>query len=370
MKEIKLTREELFEMVWREPLTVISKRYHITYAELRKIYFELNIPVPDGGHWSKLQWGKPVTVSMLPPCTNCQNDVILNVREPDDLDVIIDKVETEEVCNTVSIFKVPGRLTNPDILITKTREYFEAVKRYDWRRNEKYPEKKDILSIDVQYCNLPRALRIFDTIIKILKSRGYDISFGWRGTLAIVYGQNVGMKLREINKVSTKPRERYSSRELDPTGRLSFQIGEYEVRTVNDGREPLEEKIDTIIYKIEAEGKKWHDWHVQVEIREKERQEQLRIEREARARKEKELSDFKSLYILANRLHQANIMRNYISLIEINAQNIGNDTTELRPWLEWARKKIDWYDPLICGTDDTFTVDDKSTIFQNLIQHK
>lgn len=368
MKEIRLTREELFEMVWREPLTVIAKRYHIVYAELRKIYLKLDIPVPDGGHWSKLQWGKPVTIPILPSDTSVKQDIVLIEREPGDPDIINDIHDKEGVCNTEPLFKVPTRLANPDALVTKAKEFFEAHKGGFWGSNIRFLEGEDVLSIDVQYSNLGRALRIFDTVIKILRSRGHSISFGWKGTEAVIYGQEIGMRIREIHKVADKPKDRYSSRELEPTGRFTFLIGRHYDKAVSDGRKPIEEKIDSIISKLEAEAKQWHDWRLEGEIRAKERKEQLRIEQEARARKEKELSDFKSLYILANRLHQANIMRNYLSQKGDNAKDGGENTSEFGQWLVWAQQKIDWYDPLINRVDDTFTEDDKSNIFKDLIQ--
>lgn len=367
MKEIRLTREELFEMVLKEPLTVISERYHINYQELRGIYIEMKIPVPSGGHWSKLRWGKPVTIPILPLNTSGKQEIVLFESEPGETDIISDIHKKEEGCNTEPKFIVPQKLTNPDILITKAKEFFEAHKGGYWGSNIRFLEGKDVLSIDVRYTNLGRALRIFDTVIKILRSRGHDISFGWKGTVAVIYGQEIGMRLREIYKVAEKPKDRYSTRELEPTGRFTFLIGRHFDNSVNDGRKLIEEKIDSIISKLEAEAKQWYDWHLESEIREKERQEQLRIEQEARARKEKELSDFKSLYILANRLHQANIMRNYLSLIEANANMMGLNKAEFEHWTDWARRKIDWYDPLICGEDDTFTEEDKSSIFQDLV---
>lgn len=154
---------------------------------------------------------------------------------------------------------------------------------------------------------------------------------------------------------------------IELIGRFSFLIGRYHEKTVTDGRKLIEYRINTIISKLEAEGKQWHDWRIKSEIREKEWQEQLRIEQEARARREKELSDFKSLFFHANRLHQANIMRNYISLVEETTMNNEQDNSELRKWIEWARQKIDWYDPLINGADEIFTERDKTDIFQDLI---
>lgn len=366
MKEIRLTREQLYEIVWKEPLTSIVKRYHITYTELRRVYHDLNIPIPEGGYWSKLRWGKEVEKIKLTLGYSGKQEVELIVKEPNDSVPLLTASSKSSIeQETEEIFTVPQRLTNPDILTTNTKEYFDAVNRYDWRSRDKYPERKDVVSINVQHSNLPRALRIFDTIIKILRSRGYGISFGWNGTEAVIYGQEVGMRLREINKVSDKPREGYGSRELDPTGRFTFLIGTFEVKTISDGRKLIEDKIETIIYKLEAEAKLRYDWHIKAEIRKKEMLEQQRIEQEARERKNKELSDFKSLFYQAGRLHQASMMRSYISVVE-KQDHQGSE--EFNQWVQWAKQKVDWYDPLINGSDESFTEEDKSNIFKDLVK--
>jgi hypothetical protein len=366
MKKVTKTREELYEMIWKEPLTSIVKRYHITYTEFRQVYHDLNIPIPEGGYWSKLLWGKEVEKVKLPESYTGKQEIELKEKDPNDpIPQLTASPKSSVEQDTEEIFKVPQRLTNPDILITNTKEYFDAVNKHDWRSRDRYPERKDVMSVDVQHCNLPRALRIFDTIIKILRSRGYDISFGWKGSEAVIYGQKIGMRLREINKVSDKPKEGYCSRELDPTGRLTFLIGNYEVKTVSDGRKLIEEKINTIIDKLEAEAKQWYDWHIEAEIREKERQEQQLIKREARELKNKELSNFKSLFYHASRLHQATIMKSYISIVE--KQN-HESSEEFTRWVQWAKQKVNWYDPLINGPDESFTEEDKTNIFRDLIK--
>lgn len=368
MKKITLTRKELYEMAWKEPLTSISKRLAVKYDDLRKIYHNMEIPIPSGGYWSKLRWGITSEIVALPLDYSGEDHVDLYQKEPGDPDIIRDTRESSEECNTEPLFKVPLRLTNPDKLTLDAKEYFEANKERPWAGSVRILQGKSILSIDVQYSNLSRALRIFDTLIKILRSRGHEISFNWNGTVAVIYGEGIAMRLREIHKATEKPTGSYGSRELKPTGKFTFQIGNHELKTVSDGKKPIEEKIDSIIEKLEAEARQWHGWHLEAELRREEEAEKLRIKQEVRARKEKELSDFKSLYILANRLHQANIMRDYLFQVESHANENGLNTEEFTKWVDWARHKIEWYDPVVCAKDETFTEEDKLKIFHDLIQ--
>ena len=65
---------------------------------------------------------------------------------------------------------------------------------------------------------------------------------------------------------------------------------------------------------------------------------------------ENDLSKFKEMLGKASRWHKANNLRNYIKAVEEKEMS-NNDSIELREWLDWARKKADWYDPFIESKD-------------------
>jgi len=69
-------------------------------------------------------------------------------------------------------------------------------------------------------------------------------------------------------------------------------------------------------------------------------------------RKEKELKDFQDLLHRANRWQQARVLREYIYEVEANAEENGSLSDELNNWIDWARKKADWYNPLVMREDD------------------
>jgi len=102
---------------------------------------------------------------------------------------------------------------------------------------------------------------------------------------------------------------------------------------------------------LELEGIRMREKRIASEIRRKKWEEQQRIEQELRERQDKEAKAFKKLFLKAIRLHQANILRNYIRTFESNAFKKGKKTKELKKWLAWADKKVSWYDPLINADD-------------------
>ncbi len=46
MSKAKLSREELYNLVWSEPFSTLSKKYAISDVGLRKACIRMNIPLP------------------------------------------------------------------------------------------------------------------------------------------------------------------------------------------------------------------------------------------------------------------------------------------------------------------------------------
>lgn len=66
MSEVVLTRNELNNIVWSEPMLKLAEKYAISDVGLRKICNGMYIPLPRAAHWMKLQVGKNVPQPKLP----------------------------------------------------------------------------------------------------------------------------------------------------------------------------------------------------------------------------------------------------------------------------------------------------------------
>jgi hypothetical protein len=62
-----VTREELFEAVWSEPLTKLAARYNVSGSYLARVCDSLRVPRPDRGYWAKKEVGKAPPKPSLPP---------------------------------------------------------------------------------------------------------------------------------------------------------------------------------------------------------------------------------------------------------------------------------------------------------------
>ncbi len=65
-----MTRSELYELVWKEPMIHVAKRFGISDVALRKTCVKHNIPTPPLGYWAKLAHGKKVVQPPLPPSSS------------------------------------------------------------------------------------------------------------------------------------------------------------------------------------------------------------------------------------------------------------------------------------------------------------
>lgn len=62
----KLTRQELYALIWDRPVTKLAKEFGISDVALHKICRKFRIPTPPVGYWMKKAHGKPITTTPLP----------------------------------------------------------------------------------------------------------------------------------------------------------------------------------------------------------------------------------------------------------------------------------------------------------------
>lgn len=62
-----ITRNQLYDMVWAKPLSVLATEFSISGNGLKKICAKYSVPVPQRGYWAKIAAGKPASKIKLPP---------------------------------------------------------------------------------------------------------------------------------------------------------------------------------------------------------------------------------------------------------------------------------------------------------------
>ena len=415
---METTREELFKMIWKEPVTKVAEKMGVPAPILRKYCHLLNIPTPSSGYWSKLQFGKPVEIPPLPAFEDNEvptldsfqmpkkkkekiqkesakekekpsneettiipsepnepkQEVVYIVEEPQDPR---EKVQYELKKMDQTVFIVPEVLYAKNPLIIDTKEYFRGEINAKYLDKNPYKSKiKSPLNIRVQPENLDRALRIFSTIIRILELRGHQIvAKGVNNTCAIVHEEEIPIQLYEKNKQIPNTESRYPNYLTVPSGRFKFEIPRkrrfsYNSVCVEDTpATKLEEKIINIIAKIEIEAISIKEDREELErLRKQQEEERKRREleeqkkRELAKKREKERTELKAAFLSAECYSWANILRAYVEKYESFLNEKESIVDEDKEKLNWLKRKIEWLDPFFECDDELLTEEDKRNL--------
>ena len=81
MKDVVITREELYEAVWGEPIRQLAGRYGLSDVGLAKICRRLNVPKPGLGYWAKVEAGHKMPRTPL-PARALQDRYVIRIKPP------------------------------------------------------------------------------------------------------------------------------------------------------------------------------------------------------------------------------------------------------------------------------------------------
>ena len=194
---IRLTRQELYNLVWSEPVWTLAKRYGFSDVWLAKICKKHNIPRPPRGYWARKQAGQRVTQTPLPK-KNIDTNIEIHTKTGDHISSNDKKTFLQEVGLTRQTMKmpaVPDSLVNPHPLVERSASILASCNVDP--KGLVIPATKDCLDIHVSRDSLPRALRIIDTLIKFFESKGLEVSLSEGRTMVKILNIDVGMSLGE-----------------------------------------------------------------------------------------------------------------------------------------------------------------------------
>lgn len=62
-----VTRQELYDLAWQEPMLRVAARFGVSSSYLSRVFTELRVPRPAPGYWAKREFGKAPAAPELPP---------------------------------------------------------------------------------------------------------------------------------------------------------------------------------------------------------------------------------------------------------------------------------------------------------------
>ncbi|WP_034920880.1 hypothetical protein [Gillisia sp. CAL575] len=292
----------------------------------------------------KLKHGKESPIKPLPK----GESEVIKLNSKNKKEVTLDKYNSIFHQSNLN-FKVPEKLSNPHPLVKKAKEVLKNQKA-GW-----YGKGKDIIysggkciSTEVTRDNIPRALLIWDTFIKILLLRGHKIS-EVKDSEFLILGEDFTIRVREILKRVKVQDSRWEHKENIGSGILSIKIHQgYNQREWRDQKsKTIEDLLPSILDKLEQlaqqekkERRERDEWYRRNEI-------EQNIKKEKDERVALELQNFKQLFETATRWNKSQYLRNYIKEFEQHSISSNMLDDQKRNWIAWAKEKADWYDPFI-----------------------
>lgn len=363
---------KLYKEVWADPVTKVAKNYGISDVALRKICKKLAVPLPPLGYWAKLAAGKKSPTPNLPQYSGApeiirQRYVSDDPVEPDPEHLVARRIFEAQPENQIV---VPDMLDKPHPLVAATDRALRKPKRRDVR-NLPTTEGR-ALNISVSEASLPRALRIFDALAKALEIRQMPLQIehdGKQGTYVTIEGQKVSIRMlentlrieREPTEKERKDQEKYGYTYLpdryhyESTGQLKLgilsQYNDEFRRGVADGKhQRIEQFLNAFVIKLVevAVARKR-----EIEHRERQHQlweEQARQRNEREKQKREEIERLKSLEEQTRDWRRAEEIRAYVIAVEakaISERGAIDPDGAFGRWIQWARHKADWIDPII-----------------------
>jgi len=318
------------------------------------------------GHWPKIKAGKRVHIKELPQAVKSL-PIELELLETGDQhkSTVKAKLKTSVVQKKKDAkpkLKVPSTASVLDPLIAAAKKSLKE-NQYHWRGELSYTSSNEI-DIKVSKDRIDRTIAFMDSLIKLLKSRGYKIEIDFRESYVVILDQRIQFSFRERQKKASRvDKSGRPETVLLSTGILCLKIGSgYSSKEFVDGKILIEDQLDQIIAYTEQKGKEDYDRKIRYKAEQEIRKEKERIQKELEERQAKELSNFKILLSQMKRWHRLKLLREFINEVHAEHLTANTLTEERQQWIEWAKQKADWYDPAINAEDELLATVDKDSL--------
>jgi hypothetical protein len=373
----RLTREQLYELVWSEALSRLRNTIGISDVAIAKHCRKADIPIPERGYWNKLQAGKPVRRVPLSPRDLATADTIemggtltpeLKARitgepgveaDPEDIDVL-----TERFRKRLGKVNAPRDLSRADPAIAKLLKRDETI-RQKMAEGQFYWEKPRFESPYER-----RRLRILNAIFLAFARVGGGSGY-FRDNEArevSIHGPAaVSITLDTQKRRNHRGRGQLEAADAKETLVLSAEVGRHHPGVVaswsDDESGKLEDRLTEIVVGLavvsEHESRRWKaemaEWRrkqeaEEAEARRKAKEKAERMERERIAAEQQAKLD--GLLAEATAWKNAALIREYV---EAKIAQAEESTPELEAWVQFALTEANRIDP-IAGLSATVAV--------------
>lgn len=369
-----LTREELYDLVWSEPVRTIAPHFGMSDVAFRKHVVAARVPSPDRGYWAKLAAGKKVARTPLPARDPGATDSVLigpspgwysepeaRLAEPVPAEpTFAEAIESVRARVERRLGKVTFErtLTTPHAALRKLVE--AEAKRIAAYAKSNYFWDKPLFESGFE----KRRLKILNSLAIGLSKQGCHLEVRGkpaRELIATVGHTGVRLTLDHPNAKANRHGE-WETRDGPAADPLRLLIASDEGKSAypvfaDEGEARLEAKLTALTLEIivagEAEYRRRrlanYAWQLKERERLKAEVEKKRQEAERRAlerRLAQEKARREHLFGQAAAWRTARDIRGFVAEVIAN-QDAASDET--RAWADWALSEADALDPVRSG---------------------
>jgi hypothetical protein len=341
----EFTRQELFDLVWAEPVSRLASKLGVSGVAIGKACRRADIPVPGRGYWARLQYGNAPPRPELPRSKARLADTVEFSPLPADRRMVPVPPDVQE--------QVRNQASAAPITVASTLAKAHPIVRGWLKAAPKQPSRTE-----------RRRLRILSTLFKEFEQRGHAIvpESDRQRNLGVTVGEDVvEFRLTERHKqlrIRLDPvKRRYSwepewRTELQPTGELVFSIDSwvkgFRKQWSDTKRKRLEEQINDVISGLIVAAAVLRRERLEREerLREWRAEEEKRRElEEARRRREKELQ---TLLQEVDSWQRANRIRDYVAAVRtaLESDKPQAEHAQIERWATSAINLANEIDPL------------------------
>lgn len=362
----KLTREELYERIWKTPATKVARELGITDVAMFYLCRNYDIPKPPKGYWSMVAIGRPSERPPLPEQADPDKQII--EISPEAVKLVATAAAQSDATSKIAPARivVPDKLRSPHPLVERTNQALrEAEPNYDGLVRPKWTRCLNVL---VSKQEIGRAMRVLDTFIKAAIAKGMTIRVEEeKDERAVTYltvdGADLKLRISERmgkreKKLSAEDRKRYASYgtgvsnsylyEKHPSGDLNFALegkfGNEKGWSEKDGKR-LEERLDGILATAERLAVRVREDQKECDERQRQWKEEERLRKEAEERRRLEELRRAQLREQITRWERAEAIRAFIAAARARAGSVTPES-DLAKWLGWADEYANRIDPL------------------------
>lgn len=203
---ITLSRKNLYDLVWSEPMTKLAGKFGLSDVGLKKKCRRLNIPVPPRGYWARKQAGQTPPVIPLPKGLLVDTVITIYRNPMHETSPPRPKAKRSRTRAIEKQISQSAQSTTSHPLIEQTRRILQSVAP---NRDGivKCPDTS-CLDINVSPDALDRALSITNSVMKALETLGHEIAITEEGTSVVISGTQIGFSMtEELRKKHLEPQE-------------------------------------------------------------------------------------------------------------------------------------------------------------------